>query len=728
MTEMGDYAMKRSTTRFIHTRSGVIALGVAACLVACAVDRRDAAGTNDEALSPPCRTPGLCGKPRLPSVTTQHNDARRTGANLLEHTLDTMSVATAFGKLFEYHTLDGPLAGQIYAQPLYVSSVSTHLGRRDLVIVATEQNVVYAFDAQANPADRGSQLPIWSTPLGTPYQVEMFGAISAGVWPQKGITSTPVIDLARQKMYVVACEDNLGVPGFFLHRMDIRSGADEASAPIAPEKLVPYGFFTDRLTLDPRIHIQRAGLALARNQVIVAFASSLADYSLTPGDAYRGWVVALDKDSLTQTGVFTTTTYASAGGVWQAGAAPAVGTDGDVYLESGNGSGAPQEYANALVELDPSAGLAVLSALRVKPVGDNDYGSSGPMLLPGTPFVVSGGKDSVVIVSRQNAVNDVAQRVALGGTFDHQILGAPVYWEGPSTPQMFLWAGADKLRAFPVTSDPTAPLGAPRVATTTLTPNGYGAFLSLSADGATAGSGIVWANVVQTVTPLPSKSDSTSFHTTLAAYDASDVTRELWQSDACALDAVTGVARFGVPTVAGGRLYFASQEPLSNKDSAEAQTPTAHGYLAVYGLLPAARTCGPSDAGAGTCIAAPGQTPPPTWTDLYTTYFGPGGAGHCTSCHAPPGDPVAMTHLKFSDASPDSVYTGLTTFPVPDYAMTPLVSTSMPAASILGDPLQTPLIAINPTGALPRMPPGGAGCDPALYRGIEEWLAVGAHK
>ena len=54
------------------------------------------------------------------SVTSQHNDLNRTGANLNETILNTSNVnAGAFGKLFS-RSVDG----QIYAQPLYVPNVS----------------------------------------------------------------------------------------------------------------------------------------------------------------------------------------------------------------------------------------------------------------------------------------------------------------------------------------------------------------------------------------------------------------------------------------------------------------------------------------------------------------------------------------------------------------------------------------------------------------------------
>ena len=54
------------------------------------------------------------------NVTTQHNDAARTGANTSETVLTTTNVnVSQFGKIFERAVDD-----EIYAQPLYVEGVS----------------------------------------------------------------------------------------------------------------------------------------------------------------------------------------------------------------------------------------------------------------------------------------------------------------------------------------------------------------------------------------------------------------------------------------------------------------------------------------------------------------------------------------------------------------------------------------------------------------------------
>src|SRR5580693_2974630 len=88
------------------------------------------------------------------AVLTQHNDNARTGQNTAETILNTGNVnANQFGKLFAM-----PTDGQVYAQPLYVPGVTINGGVHNVVIIATENDSVYAFDA-----DSTSAVLLWNT-------------------------------------------------------------------------------------------------------------------------------------------------------------------------------------------------------------------------------------------------------------------------------------------------------------------------------------------------------------------------------------------------------------------------------------------------------------------------------------------------------------------------------------------------------------------------------------
>src|SRR6266403_3854267 len=91
-------------------------------------------------------------------ILTYHNDSSRTGLNPDEIALTPGNVnVNSFGLKFNVI-----VAGQVYAQPLYASSVPIFTAgmviRHNLVIIATELDNVYAFDA-----DSGSL--IWNASL-----------------------------------------------------------------------------------------------------------------------------------------------------------------------------------------------------------------------------------------------------------------------------------------------------------------------------------------------------------------------------------------------------------------------------------------------------------------------------------------------------------------------------------------------------------------------------------
>src|SRR6478752_5911765 len=120
--------------------------------------------------------------PTRVSVLTHHNDNARTGANLAETVLTPDVVRSQFGYLFAL-----PVDGQMYAQPLYVADLDVGTGEKhDVVIVATEHDSVYAFDAN------DPRPPLWQVSLGTSATLSCFDEMI--LVPELGITGTPVID------------------------------------------------------------------------------------------------------------------------------------------------------------------------------------------------------------------------------------------------------------------------------------------------------------------------------------------------------------------------------------------------------------------------------------------------------------------------------------------------------------------------------------------------------
>jgi hypothetical protein len=101
----------------------------------------------------------LCGSllPLLAqtNVLMQHNDIGRTGQNLTETILTPATIEGGnFGKLYSI-----PIDGVSFSQPLYVSSLLIGGVSHSVLSAATQNDSVYAFDAN----DGGAQL--WKASL-----------------------------------------------------------------------------------------------------------------------------------------------------------------------------------------------------------------------------------------------------------------------------------------------------------------------------------------------------------------------------------------------------------------------------------------------------------------------------------------------------------------------------------------------------------------------------------
>ncbi len=121
------------------------------------------------------------------NVATWHYDNERTGLNPNETTLTPANVNAAnFGKLFSYL-----VDGYIYAQPLYVSNLTIGGASHNVVFVATENDSVYAFDAD----QYGTGSPLWHSSLlkagETPQTRSIDNAVSRVLRPLLSSTLPP---------------------------------------------------------------------------------------------------------------------------------------------------------------------------------------------------------------------------------------------------------------------------------------------------------------------------------------------------------------------------------------------------------------------------------------------------------------------------------------------------------------------------------------------------------
>src|SRR5579864_8867397 len=203
------------------------------------------------------------------AVTTFHNDNGRTGANIHEGVLTPANVnSSSFGLLFTQPITTPSVIGSggVYAQPLYLPNVTIAGVLHNVVYVATEQNMVFAFDADQ------SQAPLWLQQYGPPIQPR--AGIQDYLGDSIGIQSTPVIDRASGTMYFVSATQVSGNDVHLLHAVDITNGNEKFGGPVQIQGSVSgNGDGGSSVIFDANLQNQRPGLMLSNGTVFIAWGS-----------------------------------------------------------------------------------------------------------------------------------------------------------------------------------------------------------------------------------------------------------------------------------------------------------------------------------------------------------------------------------------------------------------------------------------------------------------------
>jgi len=385
-----------------------------------------------------------------------------------------------------------------------------------------------------------------------------------------GILSTPVIDPTRHVIYVVSdtFENNTAV--FRLHALDLSNGNEKLNGPI-PITASVHGFGDGNqngtVILDPMQHIQRPGLLLLNDRVYVAFGSHCDFYP------YHGWLLSYSAADLQAPNkIFNVSGDAGSGSIWQSGRAPAVGADGNIYVSTGNGYyDGVTSFSQSFIKLSPD--MTVLDWFAPsdwQSLSDVDYdvGSLGPVLVPGTDLLIGGDKfGNIYVVNRQN----MGHLGVDGATFPQIFRAVTTYgifnialWSHEAGPIAYVVESADWTAAFRITG---GALETTPFSKTTVNSDYPFQGMAISANGSTPGTGILWMTTGDHFYKpgIPG---------TLHAFDALDLTNEIWNSDMNSRRDFPGVfAKFASPTVVNGRVYIA----------------TASNQVVVYGLVPPRR-------------------------------------------------------------------------------------------------------------------------------------------
>jgi hypothetical protein len=469
------------------------------------------------------------------NYTTWKNDNLRTGQQRNEIVLAPANVnSTHFGVLFS-----ASVDGMVFAQPLYLANQPISGGTHNVVFVATEHDSVYAFDADTSGA------ALWHTTLipvgaGTVPQ----SLVGSTIYPEIGITGTPVIDPSLGTLYVVSETLESGSVVFRLHALNVTTGKEQGGSPVV----------INTSGWQPKEQLQRPGLLLSNGNVYIAFGSQ--------GDnqPYHGWIFSYSAGSLAQVGIWNSTPTGSEGAIWMSGSGLAADSSGDIYAMTGNGSwDGTSNFSDSFVKLSPNLTLldyftpyneATLS------VNDQDLGSGGVLLVPDQSGafqheIIGCGKiPAIYVLNRDNmgkfqsgSNSQIIQEVdnQVGGTTGKQAPDrcflTPAFWQQ----NVYFTGSNDVIKAFRL--DPTTSL-------LSSTPTSKGSFNFVfpgaqpvvSSNGAS--NGIVWA---------VDYASSVALH----AYDATNMATELYRSAGLGAG-----AKWAVPMVVNGKVYVGTAGKL----------------------------------------------------------------------------------------------------------------------------------------------------------------------
>jgi hypothetical protein len=520
--------------------ASVVALGVAGC---------GGSGSNPVMHGVPA--PVTTASTQANDVLTYHNDVARTGLMPNETILTPANVnAASFGLV-----LTLPVDGKVDAEPLYVSNVNGH----NLLLVATEHDSVYAFDADSGSA-------VWQVSMLQSGETTSDDHGCSQVTPEIGVTATPVVDRnagPHGTAYVVAMSKNASGTYFQrIHALDISNGAEEFGGPTNVAASFPGtgdNSTAGQVVFDPGRYKERAGLLLLNGVVYTAWSSHC---DVRP---YTGWLMGYDEKTLAQTSVLNLTPNGAAGSFWNSGAGPAAEASGNIIALQANGTfdatlnaqGFPsqQNFGNCFLKVSTTnRQLAVADYFAPFNVGsedsaDTDLGSGGALVLPDVTdslgrtrhLAVGAGKDAhIYVVDRDNMgkfnpANNSQIYQEIAGQLAGPVFSMPAYFNGV----IYYGAVNDNLKAFPVTSALVAASPSSHSGNAFPYP---GATPSISSNGGT--NGIVWA----------AENGSTAV---LHAYDALDLSHELYNSNQAAggRDHFGTGNKFITPLIAHGKVY-----------------------------------------------------------------------------------------------------------------------------------------------------------------------------
>ncbi len=533
------------------------------------------------------------------AVTTYHYDTLRTGWNSNETTLSAANFPSNFGILQTVQLDD-----QVDAQPLVVPAQNIAGGIHNVVYVATESNSVYAIDASTGAI-------LLQRNLGSPVLMPLH-CNNNGL--NVGINSTPVIDLAKQELFVIAYLSGPNpthpTPTHKLHALQLSTLADA----IPPVTVAATHALTDGSTLKFNATYQRQRPALLElNGNIYAGFGSFCDYAASFS---RGWVLGWNANTLTPlptnqlndmqatspTSFFLSSVWMSGygiagtmnGGLPLAGGESGLGSDrAELFFSTGNSdctwlanpeacpshttydgvthiqesvvrlNGNLTRQNGVVIEHGQPVRGDIFTPSNVAALDyyDYDLGSGGVLLLPNVsgsiPFLaVAGGKGGkLFLLDRSNMSTPLDTQSALA-----ECWCGPSYFLGSDGINRVVTSHGSQIQTWQVQVSPSPHLvaeGAANIVGGSENTQDPGFFTSISSNGVQPGTAIIWA----VGRPGLSRTVTLSAYAATVERQTGDC-RLLYSSPAGPWPNVNANANI-VPVVANGKVYVAANQTLT---------------------------------------------------------------------------------------------------------------------------------------------------------------------
>lgn len=322
---------------------------------------------------------------------------------------------------------DGRVGGHVYAQPLLFNEAG-----RELLVVATENNVVDALDARTGRL-------VWQKSLGKAVTSTM---LPCGNINPLGITGTPAIDDSRHAIYLDGMVLTQDGPQHLVFGLSLEKGQILPGFPVN----VAHALAARGQQFIPSDQNQRGALLIIQNTVYIPYGGHFGDCG-----HYHGWVVGVSLDEPHR--VIAWSTRAAGGGIWAPGG---VVSDGhSLFAATGNTFDTPQWSGGEAVirlsfDLKPPMSTRdyfAASDWRMLDRRDADLGGTAPL-----PFDLNGsagaahlmlalGKDGKAYLLNRDNLGGVGGGLATRQVSSDEIKTAPAVYPAPDGGAFVVFAG-----------------------------------------------------------------------------------------------------------------------------------------------------------------------------------------------------------------------------------------------------------------------------------------------